>query len=37
MLFNKNSSKKIQLKIKNLGNKILSSTLKEINLFLDIV
>ena len=37
MLFNKNNSKKIQLKIRNLGNKILSSTLKEINLFLDIV
>ena len=35
MLKNKNSSKKIQLKIKEIGNKILNSTLSEINVFIN--
>ena len=35
MLNNKNSSKKIQLKIKEIGNKILNSTLSEINVFIN--
>ena len=35
MLKNKNSSKKIQLKIKEIGNKILNSTLNEINIFIN--
>ena len=35
MLNNKNSSKKIQLKIKEIGNKILNSTLREINVFIN--
>ena len=35
MLSKKINSKNIELKIKNLGNKILSSTLNEINFFID--
>ena len=35
ILKNKNSSKKIQLKIKEIGNKILNSTLNEINIFIN--
>jgi len=34
MLTKKNNSKIIESKIKNLGDKILESTLKEINLFI---
>ena len=35
ILKNKNTSKKIQLKIKEIGNKILNSTLNEINIFIN--
>ena len=35
MIGKKNNYKNIKLKIKNLGNKILKSTLKEINFFIE--
>ena len=35
MLSNKNNSKNLKLKIKNIGNKILNSTLNEVNFYID--
>ena len=35
MLNNKNKHKNLEIKIKNLGNKILTSTLNEINFYIN--